>query len=228
MSVSTSNTLVPRPQQVINNLLWECVRLHGSFKFIPADKQHEIITVESISEILNETALRLDGEDIGSIVEEILPSGPDSNSATAQTASRSRRKIFGILLLAGIPEKIIAFIQKDIWDCDLPLTPSSQLIWERRVDSSSGKPAPERWIRDATWNSELELAFRNWQSIFLSPIFDMSGLALMHYRFLSDFPLPFTQAGPSELDLPPRYYGGRGHWDVLRVKIHPAHHNLLV
>ncbi|KAI0184908.1 kinase-like domain-containing protein [Xylaria flabelliformis] len=190
-------------------------------KYIPVDKQYELITRHIISEILSTMVVPIDGDDLKSVVDQILPYDSCSDPATALTRSPSRRRLFAILVMLGVPDKILSFIKENIWDNHLPFqrNPDTQR-WECHDTIESNKLFEVACSEDDVWDPQLKDFFEVYQWYMIAPVFDMGGPELMHYTLHSNTPLPFIE---SDLGDEEPVNGGFG--EVRRVHIHPSHHN---
>ncbi|KAI1747487.1 kinase-like domain-containing protein [Xylaria castorea] len=191
-------------------------------KYIPVDKQCELITRDSVSEILITVGIPLNGDDLKSVVNQILPRYSCSGPTITPTRSPSRRKLFAILVMLGVPDKIFLFILEEIWDSHLPFqrNPDTQR-WERHDTVDSDKLLEVACSKDDIWDPQLKDLFEVYQWYLTSPIFDMGGPELMHYSLHKNTPLPFIGDNPSD-EQPVN--GGFG--EVRKVQIYPAHHTL--
>ena len=192
--------------------------------YIPEDKQHEILTEFNVYETLKLAGVASHEENLRTLVNQVLPTGLGLGSAEA-IESRSRQKLFAILIMLGVPEIIGTFIRKDIWDTHLPLHRNlAKNRWECCDDINGNKVLKVVHFMDHTRDphSYLEDLFEKYQWYMIAPVFDLGGPELIHYSLLKNTPLPFIDSLDSEE--PAR--GGFG--EVRRVRIHRAHHNLNV
>ncbi|GAP91823.1 putative protein kinase-like [Rosellinia necatrix] len=181
--------------------------------YIPTNKQCDLITRDSICEIM--------GAD-DALMDQILPRSSGPNHEEARTASPSRRKLFAILVMIGVPGRILSFIQENIWDSDLPLQQNPHTHrWEPYNSINDENSLGVLPSKADIWSSHEGDCFVNfYQWWLISPEFDLDGPELKHYHLHDQIPLPFVKGslGKEKID--------GGFAQVRRVCIHPAHHNL--
>ncbi|KAI0964733.1 kinase-like domain-containing protein [Xylaria arbuscula] len=228
-SNSHGTSFLPPVERLRESLRGACVSQdrYNTRMYIPEDKQSEIITEYNVSATLKHATVTSHGEGLQSLVDQVIP--PDLAPGSAQAIeSRSRQKLFAILIMLGVPEKIHTFIRDNIWDSHLPLHRNLvEKRWEC-YDNVNGDKVLKiarfmDHIRDPHSHLEdlLEDLFEKYQWYMIAPVFDLSGPELMHYSLLKNTPLPFIEDRPGG-EHPVR--GGFG--EVRRVRIHPAHHTL--
>ncbi|KPM37031.1 hypothetical protein AK830_g9515 [Neonectria ditissima] len=178
--------------------------------FLPIDKLDEIVNHELVSQEL----LRLgvipptDADRLNRVTCQIVDTKEGSKHLT------SRRKLFTILALINKVSTIMDFIDKDIYDNNLPFIEKENGEWEGQDEHGKEKPID---------------VFRNWrmherESFFINqwkvhvPIFSLStneSLKVEHFKLAEGTTLPWIEE-PQPL--------GRGGFGVVeKVKIHPQH-----
>ncbi|KAI0547201.1 kinase-like domain-containing protein [Xylaria curta] len=191
---SSQDQLAPSPLEKLQASLHPKGYCNRTY-YVPVDKQYELITKDCISEILSTTIVPMNGDDLKSLVDQILPHYSCSDSATALTRSPSRRKLFAILVMLGVPGRILSFIQENIWDNHLPFqrNPDTQR-WKCNDIINSNKLLEIARSEDNIWSPQLKDLFEVYQWYFLSPVFDMGGPELMHYHLHINTRLPFIKS----------------------------------
>ncbi|KAI0855685.1 kinase-like domain-containing protein [Xylaria cubensis] len=190
--------------------------------YIPLDKQYELVTRDSVYDILSTTRLPLNGDHLKGLVDQILPRHSSSDPATALADSPSRRKLFAILVMLGVPDKIFLFMQEGIWDSHLPFQRNlATQRWEYYDTIDSDKLLEVACSEDNTWNLQSKDLFEVYQWYFNSPVFDLGGPELIHYALHNNTPLPFINDHPGDEQI---VNGGFG--EVRKVQVHHAHHTL--
>lgn len=136
---------------------------------------------------------------------------------------RGLRRIFAILLLIRRPEAIRDFLSENLCDVDLPFEKVKPEINNPRVKfwltpkrNGTQRPRPvPRFIQ--SWSFGYLAEFATYQWSVLAPVLRTNDLQC-HKPFPDDTILPFT----SEKSL----YGGANHRpEILKVRIHPEHHD---
>lgn len=193
-------------------------------RYIPADKQDELITMEAVSEVMNATGTCLNDDIVRYIVGQDDQYLTPSNLSMQKSSGTCRRKLFAILVMLGVPAKIHSFINEGIWDRHLPFQrrPTTN-EWEYRDDNSVAGSRRVRCFQDDTWDQRSVVLFDIYQWYLLSPVFDFDHPRLMHYCLHRKTPLPFIEVCSENR----RSING-GFGEVRRVRIHPAHHNMKV
>ncbi|OTB15860.1 hypothetical protein K445DRAFT_300642 [Daldinia sp. EC12] len=191
-------------------------------EFIPLDEFDRIITRENIQkELQSNSAISSTTNDLSVWVDEVWNEVEYIDHETEQTMRTSRRKIFAVLVLLNVPERIMSFVGEDLWDRDLPFRTNIERKWVCRTNRNE-----ERIIKCLNnpheWNKRDSDSFGSHQWCVLSPVFDMTQGEVIFQPLHSRIPLPFVEeSGIDDGDV----LGG-GYGDVSRVLIHPAHYRL--
>ncbi|KAJ8131326.1 hypothetical protein O1611_g2302 [Lasiodiplodia mahajangana] len=168
-------------------------------KYIPISKQRELITLDTVLEIMWAIDMPMNGDDEKSVARKILPRPPWPNSTAVGMDSTSRRKLFAIVVLIGQPENILSFIREGIWDRHLPFwkDPITR-EWKCRDSSDGDRILRVPCFEDELWSPSSKSLFQMNQWLFLSPVFDMTGPKLMHYPLSPKVCLPFIEDSPND------------------------------
>ncbi|KAI0387448.1 kinase-like domain-containing protein [Hypomontagnella monticulosa] len=193
--------------------------------FIPNGMLEQILDQDTVHDVLSELSASL-GE---------LPRHAEDYARIICNQNQPFRKILALLLLTGIPEAIISFVDLDINDSALPM-PDPKLV----LSGGSSSPYHPREETDG-WR-KLQSLEHSWitrsclRNIYVrqwclsAPRFDRID-TIPHYTFTHDRILPFLQydlgsSGPSETSHPPDPSVRYGSFSQVRmVKIHPNHYD---
>ncbi|KAI1149908.1 kinase-like domain-containing protein [Nemania diffusa] len=182
-------------------------------EYIPEDKQHKLITIDTVDKVMKAFELPVNDDHGHSVVDQILP--PSSSKS-------SRRKLFTILFLASELAHIFSFIKKGIWDDHLPLQRNTRSkIWECHGDTESDTKLKVACSNENLLSSKSNSTkFEHYQWFLLAPVFNLRSPQVIHYPLYRLTRVPFNECTPGDQS---QKEGGFG--EVWRVKIHPAHHN---
>ncbi|KAI1076237.1 kinase-like domain-containing protein [Whalleya microplaca] len=181
---------------------------HSGDDFLPFDKLLTLLRHSDIERVLSQQFLG-DAESVNRIAKDICHDNPKT----------SRRMILATLISIGKVDSIEIFIQKGIYDVNLPLRRykvhgrRNMILFHRRNDSDDDPP-----LECLThWTPHNLDDFCATQYKFIIPFFDMRQDSVHFYRMEDPRSrLPF-------LEWHIQRKGGYG--TVWRAKIHPAHHN---
>ncbi|KAK9776856.1 putative Protein kinase domain-containing protein [Seiridium cardinale] len=180
------------------------------------------MTKDNISKAISSMSASFDGLIEQDVVDHIYSSHSYTNPSTGNVISTSRRKLFAILIMLGIPDRIGLFIKENIWDIHLPFQKNSVTReWESHGPGGTMEPLVVPCFNDDAWQTPLADLFDTYQWYMLAPVFDMRHETMMHYLLHENTPLPFIKHSLNEAVV---INGGFG--EVRKVMIHPAHHNL--
>ncbi|KAI0448673.1 kinase-like protein [Xylaria acuta] len=182
--------------------------------FIPNIELGKLLTRNTISELImsmtNLSAGELDHE-LAALVDQIDPTNPGNQN-------NSRKRIFAILIMMGIPSSIIHFVNAGIWDRHLPFqcrhNPSDGQL-EYTKDDGSLATCP---LQCFEYDHGKQHLFQAYQWEYMAPTFTFTDGKIHQYQIQHNTPLPFTE----EIAVPIR--GGNS--QVSRVVIHQGHHDL--
>mgnify|MGYP001940364931 CR=1 FL=1 len=196
--------------------------------FIPKRELRRIITIEAVTRELKETLapppLRMSLNEIQAYAKTVCTEPEEEKGG--KTKIKSFRKIFALLMIVEVPASIIAFIQENVSDQDLPLTlvkkGMTRLLY-RRGDRK--KQTPLQCFKDERQWSPMKCEnFCEKQWCLLAPFFsppDADGV-VKNYILQDRHILPFLT-----LEDAPGHgvdkTGGSGRVKI--VGIHPDHHN---
>jgi hypothetical protein len=195
-------------------------------KFLPLDALNRIVTRERVFQELSHHEVR-PSDELDSLTDKIWDIVTSPSSLKLRKEKTTRRRIFAILGLMEKFGEIVAFVDNDLYDSDLPFVLSEGvrpglLNLYRKDKDGSQNPIKlfEKWKAH-----ELE-SFNSYQWQLTAPYFRLSTETkrkVRHYNLKENsIILPFIE------DDEVRQGNGRsegGYGDVWRVKIHPAHHN---
>lgn len=213
-----------------------CIRNLDGRSFIPFDRIYELITRETVTEELQRVAQHTDKpvaliRPIHQIAKDVCPADGD-RTVHAQgeddvPESRSRRKIFGVLVSMDMPASIEVFLDNNIFDVDLPLRITRHES-TTQMTLSSGSKAKEigRFLggyNEFSCKSVEEFIDRQWEFIapFFAPRLSEVLDSIPHYKLPRESILPWVDDDQSGDIL--SHEGGFG--EVYRVRIHPSHHH---
>lgn len=196
--------------------------------FITKRELRRIITVEAVTRELKATLapppLRISLNEIRDYTKTVCTEPEEEKGG--KTKIKSFRKIFALLTIVEVPSSIVAFIEENVSDQDLPLTlvknGMTRLLY-RRGDKK--KQTPLRCFKDERQWSPMKCEnFCEKQWCLLAPFFspsDGDGV-VKNYILQDEHILPFLA-----LEDTPSHgvdkTGGSGR--VKMVHIHPDHHN---
>lgn len=147
-----------------------------------------------------------------------------------ESPSRSRKKLFAILVCINKAACILHFIQENLYDFHLPFYFTDSHEEEAYVFSKAenGDEARVHCFTRMGWSiSDCEM-FQKYQWGFLAPYFEIISDGKrkrpLHYVFEDREVLPFIEDSSKENFGEPSMISG-GYSEVWRVRIHPAHHS---
>lgn len=184
---------------------------HPSRKeYLPMDRLYNILSVESISALMNELHHGATRQELCTKVADII--GDET---------KCRRRILAILLCmdSELLNKLDVFIRGEIWDKSLPLKPETP---ESNLTSST-----DLIVRATPAHVDTTTLFKGWtrndlhlfniyQEQFQVPFFDLRENRLCFYKLPPNMILPWVSIEHIAV-------GGSG--AVYRVEIHSSHHN---
>ncbi|KAI0428344.1 kinase-like protein [Xylaria sp. FL1042] len=184
-------------------------------KFVRNDELDKLFTRDTISNVISSMADRPAcelGSELTAIVDQIAPRN--------QTIRHdSRKRILGILIMAGIPDLIIDFIEAGVWDRHLPFqfrnhSSGMQLEYSEADGSLVTCPFP-------SFDNDFSRShiFDSCQWEFIAPVFKFAKGTIHHHSIRHKVPLPFIEQIPTPM------VGGNS--QVSQVVIHHGHHDLL-
>jgi hypothetical protein len=188
-------------------------------KYIPIDKQLDVLTEDGIREELMMIAKRHPEFNIGGNLDywtAKLFKRVACNDGKQYTA---RRILLAILILCGCPEQIFNFIDENLYDKDLPFDCDQA----QASGSSQGPDGVFKPLRKVKAISKLpkhyRRTFHQYQWYFMAPYFKMEDGKVRFYKLMDMVPLPFLDTHvKNEITT-------AGFSQVHKVQIHPAHHN---
>jgi hypothetical protein len=199
--------------------------IRASFQVSAEKEKKDFLPLDALKNILTANRVRRELKKLGVIPPEKLDQFTEDiwNVASPSPGTKTtRRKILAILALIKKVEKIVDFIQENLYDSDLPFALSNGTRPGLRQLDRRGKDGKLEAIKlFDTWEvHELELfEYNQWH--LLAPYFHLSTRddpKVRHYILDKRIILPFTE------DNEVKHEGG-GYSDVWKVVIHPAHHN---
>ncbi|KAI0593286.1 kinase-like domain-containing protein [Biscogniauxia sp. FL1348] len=192
--------------------------------FIPDGTLEQILDENTVCRALSEL----------SVFHDEVPGGPEQYARKICSPESPFRKILALLLLAGISDTIIIFVDLGINDLALPM-PDPRLILSYDPSDSCNNKQEDNWnkwkLLAESWVKRSFLRniyMRQW--CLLAPSFSRQS-SISHYEFTPDHILPFLQNGgiaPSNSELSNSSNGSVRHGSfsqVRRVKIHPNHYD---
>ncbi|KAL5435749.1 hypothetical protein PMIN07_007346 [Paraphaeosphaeria minitans] len=193
--------------------------------FLPKGKLYHLINIETVK---HELAENLPGYSVDLIVDYAeavcVPEKVYLDSGREQL--KSYRKIFALLVLAGLTESIIDFVRDNVSDLCLPVMNISENAGKPVLYrmNSHGKPFGKRLrcFHGSKWQPMNLHHFEKQQWIFLAPYFSQSKHdRANHYVLQAQHILPFISSDTPIDDT--EHYGGFA--KVFTVRLHPNHHN---
>ncbi|KAN0102709.1 kinase-like protein [Hyaloscypha variabilis] len=199
--------------------------IRASFEVSAEKERKEFLPLDALNNIVTSNRVRRELEKLDIIPSTKLKQLTDKIwkvSSPSSSTKTTRRKILAILALIKKVEKIVDFIEEDLYDSDLPFILSHGTIPGSRQLNRKGKDRkPEAIQLFNKWEvHELE-SFEHNQWHLLAPYFHLSTKEdpkVLHYNLDIRIILPFTE------DNEVKHEGG-GFGDVWKVTMHPAHHN---
>jgi hypothetical protein len=199
--------------------------IRASFEVSAEKERKEFLPLDALNNIVTSNRVRRELEKLGIIPPAKLDQLTDKIwkvSSPSSSTKTTRRKILAILALIKKVEKIVDFIEEDLYDSDLPFILSNGTIpGSRQLDRKGKNRKPEAIQLFNKWEvHELE-SFEHNQWHLLAPYFHLSTKEdpkVLHYNLERRIILPFAE------DNEVKHEGG-GFGDVWKVTMHPAHHN---
>ncbi|KAI0436133.1 kinase-like protein [Xylaria telfairii] len=215
LNTSISDKLEPPAVSRIKRGIHNALRYNNEkATFIPNIELERLLTREAISELIVAIANLSPGESdnaIADIVDQIDPRHP-------KNPNDSRKRIFAILIMVGLPSAIIHFFEAEIWDRHLPFEyqkhRSDGQLEYIKDDGSTGTCPFQCFGSD---HARLH-TFQVSQWDYMAPSFTFTDGKTHHYQIQYSIPLPFTEGTPVPIQ------GGSS--QVTRVVIHEGHHDL--
>lgn len=194
--------------------------------YLPLDALNRIVTRERVFQELKHHDVR-PSDELGSLTDKIWDIVTSPSSSESRKKKTTRRRIFAILGLMEQFGEIVAFVDDDLYDSDLPFELSKGvrpgLLQLYRKDKD-GNLNPIKLFEK--WKAHELESFNTYQFQLTAPYFRLSTETkrkVRHYHFEENsIILPFIE--DDEVRRGNSLSEG-GYGDVWRVKIHPAHHN---
>ena len=188
-------------------------------EFLPKKELDRLITPESVTIILTQKASdkAIIERYARTICEEVEVVRGD------HLKIRSFRKIFALLVIAGLPSSIAFFVHADVSDLDLPLVPNAAgAIRDFYHKDDVQQASPLQCFKRPNWGATRLRNFNKYQWTMLAPFFaqDSDG-DVKHYLLSNHHILPFIAS--SEEEEMSGKNGGYG--KVLMRRIHIEQHN---
>lgn len=155
----------------------------------------------------------------------------------------SYRKVFAILVLVDLGDRIPQFVEADVNDSCLPILTRSEMAalaggLDKDTPFSVHNLAVSDWQDNQVslgfldrWSSRAREALLQKQWTVLSPVFEVASPNIPHYVFTPQHIFPITESGPV---FPEQVYGDPKTTQVLststtviRIRLHPSHNRLL-
>lgn len=221
-------------------------------KFLPLDRLQDIITVDAVQaelwaqrdrisspgrsilrDIIHGSSSAQDDVDMESFAKQICNEHRFYDKRVGSEELTSRQKIFATLVLTGQSWRIEDFSRAGLYDSDLPMAITKgdkSGVWVLRPDRAGDEQLKrqDRQIGGGEWAVVDMEAFERVQWQLIAPYFTRSHdpsvkVHFYHLRQKDVLPfIPFPQ--PENHEVSEGHRGGM----VEVVKIHAAHHNLLV
>ncbi|KAI1214230.1 kinase-like protein [Annulohypoxylon truncatum] len=194
--------------------------------FIPINDFDEILTRESVRLELQSCLEKLSPEkDLETWISQVWDISECTDNDPKRKIATTRRKMFAVLVLLKVPEKIQLFINEGFWDKDLPFVRSVDQKWTSQANGHQCKARIVECLNNLKdWKNHEVDSFFNYQWLVLAPIFNMADEKVMFYHLHRSITLPF-ESEDSGVDNEDDDFLGGGYSDVTRVSIHPAHYN---
>lgn len=208
------------PVEALQKALYRAIVQTKRGRFIPIDSIDTIVTRENIRACFK--VLSISTIDEESWIAKIWGHEHYTNR-TGQRLFTSRRKLFAILILSHKASAMESFIQHDIGDKDLPFEfEHDEAGWRYHSDGDK-KKGPVRITFMNEWDYGNQDWFSMYQWLTLSPIFDMTDKKVLLHPLRDHIVLPFIHIDPIDEGID--YLANGGYGEVMKVKIHRAHHN---
>ncbi|CRK17246.1 hypothetical protein BN1723_005234 [Verticillium longisporum] len=154
----------------------------------------------------------------------------------------SYRKVFAILVLVDLGDRVTQFVEADVNDSCLPILTRSEMAalaggLDKDAPFSVNNLVVSNWQDNQVslgfldrWSSRAREALLQEQWTVLSPVFEVASPDIPHYVFTPHHILPITESGPV---FPGHAYGDPKAIQVLststtvnRIRLHPSHDRL--